>query len=147
MYDGAASLATDNAAVVAGFSAPDAACGPNRLMGGAWMRIARHIRIGTAVTRKVPGHADPAAYVVRTSLWMDAVGNNSADTFAKRGVLMRNIEWEARAEMYQYAGIAAAAVRIGAAVWSAWPKPSAFSQIPRGPAPDPEPRAPRARHI
>ena len=50
--------------------------------------------------------------------------------------------------MFQFAAIAAAAVRIGAAVWSVWPKSSAFSQIPRGPAPDPVPKAPcRARHI
>ena len=117
-------------------------------MGGAYLRVASHIRAGTAVARKVPGHDEPDSCQHGSPAWVGALGNNSAYSFAKKGVLMRDVDWVARADMIQYAVIAAAAVRIGAAAWPLWPKPGAFSQIPRGPAADPAPAARlRPKHV
>ena len=59
---------------------------------------------------------------------------------------MRGCDGQARKRMYLYAGLAAAAGRIGYEVWDRWPRPGVFSGVPRAPPP-PRPVRPRApRH-
>ena len=72
LYEGTVSLAIENAAVVASSASPDAASGPSRLMGGAYLRVSAHIRAGNAVARKFPGHIEPDRCLRGSPSWNDA---------------------------------------------------------------------------
>ena len=48
----------------------------------------------------------PGGHQAGSDGWADAFGNDAVDRWAKTGVLMREIDWEALAEMLQHAAVA-----------------------------------------